>query len=132
MKTLVFFLLFFVNVISAFTSKQLIERLHYIEERLEDESKYRREGFSAVFQELDNIKRMLDQALTTKKENKDTAGSLVLDKTYTVKHDSVLLKAFKKEKIINTRYRREIPILKKHVQDIEIKTEEFKRFIDNW
>ncbi|XP_045201267.2 fibrinogen-like protein A [Mercenaria mercenaria] len=123
---IVSYLFLITNSAFGFTLEQVMERVDYIEDRLNKESKFRRDGFKTLINEIGSLKTMLQQALENKVEVKDTETVQDTKTTHSELEEKFLLltNAFMKEKILNKRFRREIPELQRQVQDLKTKPDQ--------
>ncbi|XP_053404923.1 fibrinogen-like protein 1 [Mercenaria mercenaria] len=96
-----------------------MERVDYIEDRVNKESKFRRDGFKTLINEIGSLKAMLQQALENKVEGKDTETVQDTKTTHTELEEKVLLltNAFIKEKILNKRFRRKFQNYKDKLEE---------------
>ncbi|XP_053388512.1 angiopoietin-2-like [Mercenaria mercenaria] len=126
-------LFLYINSVCGFTSNHFMERLNYIEDRINVESKFRRDDFSTLFNEIGSVKSMLQQLMENKAEGQNNVDVQTTYKTDSEVVEQVLMltKGFEEEKILNTRFRREIPELQKQVQNLKFRTDQISASLED-
>ncbi|XP_045201268.2 fibroleukin-like [Mercenaria mercenaria] len=129
---IVSYLFLITNSAFGFTLEQVMERVDYIEDRVNKESKFRRDGFKTLINEIGSLKTMLQQVLENKIEVKDTETVQDTKNTRSDLEQKFLLltNAFMKEKILNKRFRREIPELQRQVQDLKSRSDQIFKGVE--
>ncbi|XP_045174250.2 angiopoietin-related protein 7-like [Mercenaria mercenaria] len=126
-------LFLYVHTVLGFSSSQFMERFIYIEDRINAESKFRRDDFSTLFNEIGSVKTMLQQLMENKPEGQDSTRVQATGKAQSEleKKVKLLRNGFKEEKNLNIRFRREIPELQMHVQDLKIKSDQISASLED-
>lgn len=136
MRPWILLVLLSVSDISGFTLKQIHDklnflegRMNYVEDRLNRESKFRREDSATLFKDLNSIRTMLQQTQEDNDHEKDSASIQILDNSWAAFEYKVsrLLKAFREEKNANIQIRHEIPGIKTEIQDLRSKIEQINK-----
>ncbi|XP_060587652.1 fibrinogen-like protein 1 [Ruditapes philippinarum] len=122
----------YVNSIYGLTLYQINNRLSYIEDRINAESKFRRDDFGSLYHEISSMKEMLQQLMEGNSDGKETKHTdQIKEHTSKELEEKIhrLSIGFKEEKMTNSRIRRKTHELQRQVIDLRTLTDKTSKVL---